>query len=187
MKYILSCIGHQHWLRVGFRYRLARLLSTNMSYIDRHIFFFGGLELQELQFLTRYLTPQSVVFDTDMSSFTAGHSARNTVARRIPVLTGDTFADGLKLDLLKIDVEGYEKEVLTGLKKAIKRDRPVIYMEYMKTTQDKFGSLQNLLSFLGGYQAFTISVNRPKWIFFNDPKGKLIPYNGSKDILLLPQ
>lgn len=63
MKRPISFIGHQHWLRLGLRSRLSRFISVQMSYVDSHIFFFGGLELQEMQFLVHYLTSQSTVFD----------------------------------------------------------------------------------------------------------------------------
>ena len=33
-------------------------------------------------------------------------------------------------DLLKIDVEGYEHEVLKGSVKSIKKYRPIIYLEF---------------------------------------------------------
>ena len=35
-----------------------------------------------------------------------------------------------KIDIIKIDVEGYEYEVLNGLKETIKRDMPIIILEY---------------------------------------------------------
>ena len=35
-----------------------------------------------------------------------------------------------KIDVMKIDVEGFEYNVLTGLEKVIERDKPIIFLEY---------------------------------------------------------
>ena len=38
-----------------------------------------------------------------------------------------------KIDLIKIDVEGYEYQALLGLEKIIERDKPVLFIEYTPT------------------------------------------------------
>jgi FkbM family methyltransferase len=38
-----------------------------------------------------------------------------------------------KVDLIKIDVEGYEYQALLGLEKIIERDKPVLFIEYTPT------------------------------------------------------
>ena len=52
-----------------------------------------------------------------------------------------------KLDLLKIDVEGWEAEVLRGAAEAIKRHRPVLYVEADR--KDKVAGLIELLLSMG--------------------------------------
>jgi FkbM family methyltransferase len=51
---------------------------------------------------------------------------------RLPVRNGDRFLERNKLprvDLLKIDVEGFECAVLKGMQETLQRDRPLILME----------------------------------------------------------
>lgn len=47
----------------------------------------------------------------------------------IPVAPGDELLGDQKVDFLKIDVEGMELEVLSGLSKTISRDKPTIFVE----------------------------------------------------------
>lgn len=51
------------------------------------------------------------------------------------------------IKLIKIDVEGFELEVLKGAKALIQRDQPYIYVESL--TEDEFTSISNLLSEYG--------------------------------------
>ena len=37
-----------------------------------------------------------------------------------------------RVDVVKIDVEGYEREVLSGLINSIRRDRPIVMMELLR-------------------------------------------------------
>lgn len=51
--------------------------------------------------------------------------------RLIPTVTLDAlFAGGPRIDLIKIDVDGWDLQALRGGLKTISRDRPVIYTEY---------------------------------------------------------
>ena len=52
------------------------------------------------------------------------------------VLTLDTL--GLeRVDLIKLDVEGMEEEALEGAKETIKRCKPVMYIETVKSDKEK--------------------------------------------------
>ncbi len=42
-----------------------------------------------------------------------------------------------KIDVIKIDVEGYEYQTLLGLEKILERDKPVIFLEYTPTFYEK--------------------------------------------------
>lgn len=50
----------------------------------------------------------------------------------VPVKNMDNFLENLgitKIDFVRMDVEGYEKHVLEGLKNTLKKSRPIIHME----------------------------------------------------------
>jgi FkbM family methyltransferase len=57
---------------------------------------------------------------------------------KLPVWKGDEFlkSNGLpKIDIVKIDVEGFEVRVISGLRERLCKDRPVILMEVGPTTR----------------------------------------------------
>lgn len=57
-----------------------------------------------------------------------------------------------RVDLLKIDVEGYEGQVLSGADALIERDRPIIFLELHPQIVGRFGfSVRGILADLGRY------------------------------------
>ncbi len=65
-------------------------------------------------------------------------------ALKLPVRQGDIFfsENGLpRIDLMKVDVEGFESEVFDGLCQRIRRDRPIILTEISGTDRSGFGTL----------------------------------------------
>ena len=58
---------------------------------------------------------------------------------KLEIVEGDLYISKLNLkrvDLIKIDVEGFEKYVLLGLKDTLEKYRPFVVMEYSKVTRD---------------------------------------------------
>ena len=76
----------------------------------------------------------------------------------VPVLTLDEQIGDRKVDLIKIDVEGFELEVLKGAQRTIERDHPLIYAE----AQDE-ASRKALETFLAprGYVAADVFAGTP--------------------------
>jgi FkbM family methyltransferase len=84
--------------------------------------------------------------------------------------------DGMNLPavhVMKIDVEGMELDVLTGAAQTIRRDNPIIYVEYLK------GDRKALVSWLlaAGYRVFT---HRHNWLCL--PPGSTVAVQGSAAI-----
>jgi hypothetical protein len=61
-----------------------------------------------------------------------------------------------RIDFIKIDVEGYEKNVLRGLSGVIATSRPVIVVEVL---QQQNTDTENIVGFLPGYAAFGNRMN----------------------------
>jgi len=67
----------------------------------------------------------SAIFDTN----TASHISFDCKRKDTLCIPIDSIDLPVKINLAKIDVEGYEIHVLHGMKKMIKRDRPVLIVE----------------------------------------------------------
>jgi len=60
-----------------------------------------------------------------------------------------------RIDILKADVEGFEKEVLEGLEATLERNRPVCIIELSLTTREKLADEADFYSlFPSGYKFF---------------------------------
>ena len=82
--------------------------------------------------------------DTNLgaASFQAEHKADNVYLGDLNVRRGDEVVAeaGMTVDILKADVEGYEKFVLEGLAHTLTRDRPLVIVELSPTTRKTLGS-----------------------------------------------
>ena len=75
-------------------------------------------------------------------SFSADFSTRNEYFGYLEIRVGDEELSQLQIarvDVVKIDVEGHEKEVLSGLQKAVMRDRPIVMMELLADLPEEIG------------------------------------------------
>lgn len=69
------------------------------------------------------------------------------------------------VDIIKVDVEGYEFPVLKGGEQTIRRCRPVVQLEMVEAQAKRFGyTLQDIADFfinhIGGYGIYTFKGNR---------------------------
>ncbi|MDA1234455.1 MAG: FkbM family methyltransferase [Acidobacteria bacterium] len=82
-------------------------------------------------------------------SFARGLQDRSPGTTNLEIARGDDYlpAHGVeRVDLVKIDVEGYEKNVLTGLAKTIERERPILVVEVtVSRSADELFKSQNEL------------------------------------------
>lgn len=122
---------------------------------------------------------QSVGDNKGTSSFIENFSPENLNQINVLIRTLDSILSEHKIrkvDFIKIDVEGYDYEVLEGARKIISTSTPVIQIEY--SPRDK----KKLLAFLienPKYQAKTLIVNRPFFVF-NRPNGKLVDFDANQ-------
>jgi FkbM family methyltransferase len=101
---------------------------------------------------------------------------------KIDCKQGDNVLGDLKVDFIKIDVEGYELYVLQGLSKLIENHKPKIVFEYDKNYQLKNNdNALAIFDFLNQFNYSFFEINRGRNTKINDLR-KL----NSADILALP-
>ena len=97
--------------------------------------------------------------------------ARNIGAKetdRLPVHHGDRCLSDLgisQIDLIKVDVEGFEKDVIEGLENTLKTTRPILWIEISGSPDERCKSLTALRKALSGCYSFRIAKRRG--ILFN--------------------
>lgn len=72
------------------------------------------------------------------------------------ITTGDKWiakAGLRRVDYVKIDVEGFENEVLLGLRETIRRFRPLVSFEYSGQSNDR-ASFEAMRGVLAGYEIY---------------------------------
>jgi FkbM family methyltransferase len=110
----------------------------------------------------------------------------------IDVVTGDEVIKKInpeKIDLIKIDVEGFEKDVLIGLKKSLKAFYPIMLIEVSKGV---FSNINEFDTALDGYEVYKVSYDTHRFVFFNTPSYCLSKFDfnslkGQENILCLPK
>ena len=90
--------------------------------------------------------------NTGTGSFLQSHeTANNQFFGQLQVVNADAYISKLGLEnihLIKIDVEGFEKNVLLGLRDTLFKCRPVLFMEFSPTTQHSFSGKDEIMSIL---------------------------------------
>ncbi len=120
------------------------------------------------------------------------HGGTSCEATRAEVLTLDDLVEerGLThVDIIKLDVDGYEYQVLEGAKKTLADKRPYIVMElceYVHTeTNSTLFKVVELL-YAGGYELFSLEKNRKRLPSDYEALRKLIPQGGGINALAVP-
>jgi FkbM family methyltransferase len=127
-------------------------------------------------------------------SFMEEHAKDNNIkVGKLEIVEGDLYISKLnlnKIDLIKIDVEGFEKHVLLGLRDVLEKYRPFVVMEYSQVTKNNL-TIQELREILpGGYSIKGISANRTFCLLFNRMDYHLTDFDPENlkiaDLLLAP-
>jgi FkbM family methyltransferase len=118
---------------------------------------------------------KGIGYYTDAKSMTRIHretnKKNNDEVKKVEIETLDNdsvFITDARIDLLKLDVEGFELEVLNGAKKLLEDQKiSVIYVELgfskSNTQQTFFESVVNFLD-IYGYQIFRIYEQKQEWM-----------------------
>jgi FkbM family methyltransferase len=128
-------------------------------------------------------------------SFVPSHAVdNNRWIGRLTVVNGDEYFSRLglqKIDLMKIDVEGFERSVLRGLCRTLRTWRPVVVMEFSEDTRRSFSGEDEFLAMLPDrYRVKHITSNKVFAVFFNRVEYKCADFNFNTsrgNLLLAPE
>jgi len=98
-----------------------------------------------------------------------GDSETNPNAQKVVVTTVDDFAKEHKIPrvgLIKLDVEGFEMNVVQGATETIKRDKPILLISIYHTPTDFFKIKPMLENLNLGYR-FLIRKTNPFWLTYD--------------------
>ena len=117
------------------------------------------------------------------SSFVKEHIAKKEFHnnKTLEVKIGDNVIteNGItNIDFIKIDVEGFEIQVLTGLQKTISDNQPLIDFEFNSITRDGFGNISGLNDLLPDYSFYG---TRRLGLGLIKEKLKVVDFDFSKD------
>lgn len=132
-----------------------KIRRNRLRHVHVHAVGLGEAD-QELDFFA----PQGA--NTGTGTFVAGHETlNNRHAGRLHVVQGDAYVTTLalpKVDLVKIDVEGFELATLRGLRDTLRRYRPIVMLELSDTARFSLASLDELMAlFPADYQVRQVS------------------------------
>lgn len=139
-----------------------------------------GEEDQELPYFA------SAGANSGIGTFLEHGTAEYGAASTLSVRRGDPLFEQMNLprmDILKVDVEGFEPQVLRGLRQRIRRDRPIVLTELMDSTRAGFGSEHGLRDcFYPGASFYGVEGR------FNQRSYRLTPFRfeTTEEILVLP-
>ena len=150
---------------------VRRQLDSQIDYNAINNIIVHGVGLGHTDCDMEFFAPKGA--NTGTGSFVPSHARdNNEFIGKLRVVNGDAYISRLglkKIDLIKIDVEGFEKAVLIGLRDTLIEYRPIVFLEFSSETKRSFESEDEMMSLLPGYSAKKVQTNRPYCIFFNKP------------------
>ena len=150
------------------------LRKNTESYPNIHCYNLGLGDKNIIKNIFTYngVTGGSVMEDSDM--FKQRYSREDfTGSEEVSIVTIDDFVERnkiAKVDFIKIDTEGYEKQILTGAKETIRRFKPIIVASAYHSKGDK-KSIPNLVhSLCSGYKYRMEKIFEEDIVFYYDSK-----------------
>jgi FkbM family methyltransferase len=123
--------------------------------------------------------------NSGVGTFLPDEEERKAKPIRLPIKKGDSLLDGQnfgRIDIMKVDVEGFEPYVFSGLQNRIRIDRPVILTEMTEESRKGFGNEGAFRNTLYQNAQLASVTGRNGRVF------KLRPfvYEKSKEVLIVP-
>ncbi len=141
-----------------------RLITNNIKNVSVH-----SLGLSDKNEKLDFIIPS--IDCLGMESFQKNTINPSILYPQYELAVGDEYIAQLKIgggiDIVKIDVEGFEKYVLMGLQNTLKVYRPIIIMEFSEITFNTFSSKNEFVSLLNGYRISELVWDRPFFMLFN--------------------
>lgn len=106
----------------------------------------------------------------------------------LPLRRGDSYlaaAGASRVDVIKIDVEGYENHVVAGLAAILRVNRPALLIEYWPDSWTD--AIERWLP--SGYRVWWLKEGRTQWLFLNRQSPSLAAVRsapGGSIVLALP-
>lgn len=172
--------------------RVSKLLISKLLYNNLPNIFVHNVGLGAKSEFLDFYAPVGCNIGT--GSFVVEHAKGNNIKiGKLKIVNGDLYISKLqlkRLDLVKIDVEGFEKYVLIGLRDTLEKYRPAVIMEYSEITRDSL-TIQELRGILPkAYTIKGITTNRKVCLLFNRMNYHLTDFDSENpkitDLLLLP-
>jgi FkbM family methyltransferase len=139
----------------------ANLKENNLSKVEVFEVGLGSAEDK-----VRFMKPE--FNDLATGTFSTDVFARNPMFRNhhahevetssdyLKIVRGDSLFASRSIDILKLDIEGYERYALEGLQTTMKNNRPTVFMELNKNKDGGFTSKEELLSLFPGEYQFLV-------------------------------
>jgi FkbM family methyltransferase len=152
----------------------AHLRDNDIRNVFLHRFALGAADA-----IATYHAPDGA--NLAMGSFAEGNSDENRVQLELPIRNGDAVMRELQIatsHFIKIDVEGWELDVLLGLRAHLNEARPVLAFEYSEATRRRATPRAIGDALPHGYQLFEIARAR-------GDKARLVPFSTGEHFNLL--
>lgn len=123
----------------------------------------NGLRATDLSFLGVGLgaEDQAAQIRIPQAFNVAGAQFHSGAAGRFQIRRGDDLLRGQDFDFVKIDVEGMECDVISGLSETIRRCRPLIFAEVWEENRPRFDALGDELGYevVSEYRRYDVATN----------------------------
>ncbi len=146
---------------VAFKRLKEKIKTNNLKNIKLNEFGLGERN-ESLEF---YVPPEN---NQGIGSFVKGQIAADK-SLILEIKKGDDYVNLnsiVKLDFIKIDIEGFEKYALMGLAQTIKKNRPIIMMEYLSAKESNLENADEIMGLLStDYKIYQLDLVAKFFLF----------------------